>query len=663
MNSSSPKSYLPHLDGIRALAIVLVVLFHMHEKYVPNGYYGVDAFLVLSGYLLVGRHLMSDKPFLIFNFVKLRLSRLLPPMLLTFAVTLCAATVLIPDLIFVGLVDSFLSVLELMPNKYLADVTTDYFAADARKFPIMHLWYMGVVFQAYFIFAILFYLWNVFKFKLGARILTLALVFFASFAIHLSWLGTYFSDNSIYSYSTYYFTSARLWEFCLGGFMCLLPGRKEAKEGLWGELSAFLAVAVMLVGSFVKTENSTHYIPLYAICSCLLIRYGTCPYISRLLCNRYLTSIGKISFSIYLTHWPVIYFCDYYGLEKSFFLSSGLFAVIFLSAFMLYMIAEVRRWSITHTIVLWVSCSMLYFAVKEIGSLRDKFLGNIVNLNMTEYTPHALPSGSPLYEGTERLPRWTGSNFVDVFVHHMGDETKEPTFLLLGDSHAMHLIPGMDVVGKEKGWSGIYITTYFVPFGKTEETQQGGGSSAPLAPVVEWLDKHPSITHIVLSQYWERRICKECLADDTLIPENRIEKMQNYSEELYNWCEPLTRNNRTLILLTENPKIACKNAKEKAVKDRLKGDSCTDMQPSTTCTKERYEQQTANSQSMLLQLKEKLGETCSIVHIEDAMFTDGVFCYIQDNELLMRDTNHLTAAGAEKAIRGVADVLFDLLKK
>ncbi|MCQ2365528.1 MAG: acyltransferase, partial [Akkermansia sp.] len=188
MSSTPSKTHLSHVVGLRALAIILVVLFHMKASWCPQGFFGVDMFLVISGYFLLAKPLRQAAAFQFLPFVKGKLLRLMPPLCVAIAAALVLVACLQPFGDLCTAAQAALGGLCGVSNILADSRAHDYFAVDTRTDPFMHLWYMGVMFQSLLLFGILFFCWEKAHCSRRCRILSLLFLGGASLALYLRFL-------------------------------------------------------------------------------------------------------------------------------------------------------------------------------------------------------------------------------------------------------------------------------------------------------------------------------------------------------------------------------------------------------------------------------------------------------------------------------------------
>lgn len=300
------------IQALRALAVGLVVAFHLAPRALPGGYVGVDVFFVISGYLIT-MHLMREATLTgtikVTDFWARRVRRLLPAALVVLAASLAGVYFLLPETVrsqnFIEVAFAAVYVL----NWRLASDSVDYLAVDNLASVAQHYWSLSVEEQFYIVWPILILigLWATAKFANTRRVNVVLVVLLAVFLLSLTF-SIYETTRS--QPSAYFITTTRSWEFAAGGLIafCGRPRISAASYALLG----WIGLAAIVVPAFVFNAGSAFpgWIALFPVGGTALLIYINEG--ENLWSPQYLASfgptkfIGDNSYAIYLWHWPLI---------------------------------------------------------------------------------------------------------------------------------------------------------------------------------------------------------------------------------------------------------------------------------------------------------------------------------------------------------------------
>jgi peptidoglycan/LPS O-acetylase OafA/YrhL len=308
--------FRPDIEGLRAVAVIAVVLYHAGIPGIAGGYIGVDVFFVISGFLITGllwREVASTDTVALGRFYAARARRLLPAAATVGVVTAVVAAVVLPPLqarrVFVDGIASALYV----GNYRFAAQGTDYMVSDLPPSPFQHYWSLGVEEQFYLVWPALIIgtAWLVKRFAPSAvsratpYAVVLALVGGASLAAAVVW-------TSISPPWAFFSLPTRAWELAAGGLVALtinqwrrLPLLPAAVAG-WGGLALILLTCTQL-GPHTPYPGTSALLPVLGTA---LVIGGGCVTggmgVGRVLCPPVMRAIGRVSYSWYLWHWPVL---------------------------------------------------------------------------------------------------------------------------------------------------------------------------------------------------------------------------------------------------------------------------------------------------------------------------------------------------------------------
>ena len=306
---TSKPSFRPDIEGLRGIAVLLVLLFHASIPGFRGGFVGVDVFFVISGYLITSmllREYESTGKISLSNFYARRVRRLLPASALVLLVTLIASSFILPPLSMPSVAVDVASAALYVSNMVFAFRATDYFAAGSAPSPILHFWSLGVEEQFYIFWPAIFLLAAYGARRLRLRIgIAVAIIGVTSFAF-ATYLVTREGPWAFFSLPT------RAWELALGGILAAVGTRLSRIPQFFAVIFGWLGlVAVIASGMLIKATSPFPAWPALTptIGAALLIVGGSrvskfTP--SSLLGGTILQFLGKISYSLYLWHWPLL---------------------------------------------------------------------------------------------------------------------------------------------------------------------------------------------------------------------------------------------------------------------------------------------------------------------------------------------------------------------
>ncbi len=354
-------SFRRDLQGLRAIAILLVVLTHAHLGIVPGGFIGVDVFFVLSGYLITAlllHELQQTGRIAFMRFYARRLKRLLPALVFMLSVSFGIAVWLLSGVEARAQLLSSPFAVTWTSNLYFAFATIDYFNELASQDLFLHTWSLGVEEQFYLIWPVvllmLFWagkLWRgANRHRLGLMLSGLGIVFIASLALSLYWTVNLPQE-------AFYLMPSRIWQFSTGAIVYLsLRGysldRHELTQGFNKTVTYFTLVTglILIIGSAMVLNRGLAYPGLWALAPSLgaasIIVAGHMISIGQTgpLAHPVLVWLGDRSYSLYLWHWPVFIFGFSLGLQDHVIPTLGMMALSLLAATLSFRYIELPFW-------------------------------------------------------------------------------------------------------------------------------------------------------------------------------------------------------------------------------------------------------------------------------------------------------------------------------
>ena len=336
-------AYRKDIDGLRAIAVLGVILYHSELSIGENvllsgGFLGVDVFFVISGYLITSiiyQEFHLKKNFSFLNFYERRLRRLIPALLFVLITSIIFAYLILLPVQFKAYVDSILSSIFFYSNLYFHYSGQAYGEMVLSTQPLLHTWSLSVEEQFYILYPILLITLLTFfknKIKLFFYISIITSIIFASYI------------NQNHSSFSFYMIFTRAWELVCGGLIALKhleENEKKKYKNFWKVLGFVLIIFSFIY--FDETNKHPSYLTLLPVLGCCLIieNRNKNNMIDRILTNQTLVAIGLISYSLYLWHYPILSFGKISGLtENNLFLKVLLIFISFGLSFFTYFFVE-----------------------------------------------------------------------------------------------------------------------------------------------------------------------------------------------------------------------------------------------------------------------------------------------------------------------------------
>jgi peptidoglycan/LPS O-acetylase OafA/YrhL len=309
------STYVPQIDGLRAVAVMAVMTYHLSPSLLPGGFSGVDVFFVISGYVIsaaLARAAREPLGRFLLGFYARRVLRIMPPLMACLLVTSVAATMLIPNSWLSSTSqDTGLYAFFGLSNFALVWLSDGYFSPRVEFNPYAHTWSLGVEEQFYAIFPLLFFIWARLSRRKGVLRLAVNSLLGGLLLLSLiwSWHSTAVSPDR-----AYYLLPSRFWELACGGLLFQLQSRGKVVLNSVGSADGvmWLGLAMVLLGFFLARDSSFPFpwaLPTVGGAALLLAGLSSpsapSSYVAKALGSPPLVLVGQLSYSLYLWHWPV----------------------------------------------------------------------------------------------------------------------------------------------------------------------------------------------------------------------------------------------------------------------------------------------------------------------------------------------------------------------
>jgi peptidoglycan/LPS O-acetylase OafA/YrhL len=430
------------IDGLRAVAVLPVLFYHAGQGSFGGGYVGVDVFFVISGYLItkILAKEIAEGRLSILNFYERRIRRIFPCLFAVILASSAAATVLLVPLDFHEYTKSAIAAVFFASN-VLFFRQPGYFDDESAAKPLLHTWSLAVEEQFYIFFPIM--LWVLHRHARNHLYAVLAFATAASFALNV------WAVRDMPGF-TFYMAPTRMWELFVGALLALGNVRTNLsrikRESLAWLGFALIAYAVLAFTSSTPFPGVNAVFPVLG--ASLLIQFGQNTSAGWLLSRKPLVFVGIISYSLYLWHWPIIVFSEYYLMDT---LTGGrMVAVIAVS-----LLVATLSWR-------YIECPFRRqgtISRRSIFKAAATAMGSVALLETAGLMSNGWASRFP--EEVSRLESYVGThnprrdqchreedNVIAIEKSCVYGAATLPGFAIWGDSHAGELVHGLGKIAK-----------------------------------------------------------------------------------------------------------------------------------------------------------------------------------------------------------------------
>jgi len=635
-------NYRADIDGLRAIAVLIVLFFHLDFIVFKGGFVGVDVFFTISGFLITGIVLKesASKTFSFTHFYARRAARLIPAYLTVIFFSLIAAWFLLTPIAFKAFQQSAISSMFFSSNFYFLFTQGGYFSSAADKIPLLHTWSLSVEEQFYLLMPLSVVLWLKINNQKFQR-LTLLIIFI------LTLLFSYFLTN-MHQKLAYFLVVSRVHEFLIGSILAVLVIQdvKVVKLSNFTANALFVISIGLLFYAAITFDETSQFPGILAVIPCTATAGIILAGVNRrcishvLLGNKLLVFIGLLSYSLYLWHWPLITFVKIFGLPLDFKNQVLLLLFSFIFAYFSWRFVEkiVRysKYAKHHKIAL------SFYVVPAIALLTLYFVSQANQFFPTRFDPNIVIAEAALNSKPEfgRKTCHTTNMKIDDSSRCLLGTQKEHAkeAILWGDSHANHFIGFIDVIGKASNLKvleitrgncpplmGIYINAYGAKNNCIERNDE----------VLSYIIKNQPQT-VILAAAWGGY-----LLGDLLNEKKREVKLDIILKSLQNTLDVLLKNGIKPIVIEMLPR-----QKKDLSACYLEGLLRNNANSSKACEVEKIEVSFPKLVQKFDDLKKRYYQSVKFISLEN-LFCGKSNCLTYLNGIpLYRDSNHLNLEGS-----------------
>jgi peptidoglycan/LPS O-acetylase OafA/YrhL len=638
------SGYRRDIEGLRGLAVVPVILYHA-RLYCSGGFVGVDVFFVISGYLITKIIESSDKRFTFVSFYDRRMRRIFPALFVMLGIASAFACILLVSGELITYGKSLMAAGAFVSNIFFG-LRTGYFDAASSDQPLLHIWSLAVEEQFYLVWPVILVAIN---FRCTEKTKAMALT-----AILVASLG--YSEFLVHHSreAAFYLTPSRAWELLLGSLLATQLVSRWSERMSRNVADFASIVGVLLIGfAIISYDSKTPFPGIACIAPCvgaaLVIGAGEVgPTVGgRLLSLPAIAFMGRISYSLYLWHWPVLVFARLYlGRDLHLDETGWLMGLVVIAAYLSWRFVEepFRHFRTANGGRAWVGggvfAGFVSVAAGALIILNDGFPGRTQTgreIAIVRKEARAFQA-SPCLAKRALLPPVQGCL--------LGKAPRDNDFdvVLWGDSHAAQLAPAFITLGERWGLTTREITkagcaplpgVRFVPEDNNRRDCPEFNEAA-----MEVIMNRPSLT-VILAAWWDEYAAGGFLLARGSTSPSLAQSHQNFIETMRGTVHALRRAGHRVIVVAQAP-VPSRNPVDCIERTQLTGRAASEC---AVASADRAEADQRVKGLLRLALESEHAQVVSLFE----QLCDARECRIltEQGKFVYMDQSHLSAAGAQ----------------
>ncbi|MFC2997444.1 acyltransferase family protein [Acinetobacter sichuanensis] len=631
-------TYRGEIEGLRAIAVLLVLFNHLQIQIFKGGYIGVDIFFVISGFLITMmiKKEIENSEFKIANFYKKRVIRIAPAYFFVLLITSISAFFLLTSYDLISYFKSALASSFFVSNFYFWKTAGGYFSENSQELFLLHFWSLSVEEQFYLTWPLLLFIFFKFSknFKRTTYVIALAIIFGAIFSEFVA-----LRYNSI----SYFSPITRSFELLIGALLVFTPNIKINR--ITAEILYLISVLILIYCTLTFNEKTIFpgYAALFPCLATATIIYinNKESLIFKILSIKPMRFIGKISYPMYLWHWPIIVIFNILMIEINFYIGLFITLLTILLSYLTYILLEkpiqIKSKNLNNIKVFtygyFIPTLFLFCCTLSIIFLKGMPQRFNESINNSSYALTTYPSRI-------RNMCHSSKEGFDPANCILGNNKEESSFIIVGDSIANHFTPMIDIFAKDANIKGHDYTkdrTAFLPHTKlfNENGIEDKAFIARNNEIIKIIESG-KYKKIILSGGYYSIFNNEKLYSST----QPIENLNSVEAGLTYAVELITKSGATPIIIYPTPRLENINNKC-AVKKQL-----YNLNISCEISIKQLHEQSQKFNTFMLSLK-RLYPTIEVIDTTKAS-CDKKLCYSSINSIpLYLDKSHLNHIGSK----------------
>lgn len=652
MHPRKTNTYYAEIDGLRTIAILPVVLYHFKQGLFSGGYVGVDVFFVISGFVITGFIVseIDSHRFSLSAFYERRMRRIFPGLFTIFLFCLAIGIFFFDFNSFVELGNSLIASSMFVSNIYFWQ-QSGYFEMPAVFMPLLHTWSLAIEEQFYIFFPL--FLLIVYRRSRAGAIYMMTLAFLVSLGVCI--YGAYYFPSA-----SFYLLPTRIWELMAGALVCFIPIKNFSSRYIvtFGQLAgtSMILASVILFTDEVRFPGFAALLPVMGTGILLYFRNEGTSAVNKVLRLKVFVFIGRISYSLYLWHWPVFSLFNYiFGSPVHAGTYIALLSITFGMAVLSWKYIEQplrnprKNWGrVRRPYIYFAVIALLFVGAGLLIRSRNGFPGRFTENNYL--LEHNANIADTIYQKLALYQDVKATSINDGDLpYKFGDLSVQPAFMVWGDSHARALYFGLDSIAKKRRVSA-YIASLSSrgPLLNVNMKHDNGNKMSDFnSSVFNFIKKHKEIKTVVLIARWRGYTSTEyeiktadSLSKNGTQPGPRTGGL--LEEGLNNTIRGILALNRKIVIVSNVPELKydIRNVIGKMRANYFFG---TPVNDDVTMTTKAYYEMCNESFRLFSNFNNPM---IKIVHVEVPLILEDHFVYVANDHFLYGDQNHLSRYGS-----------------